>query len=89
MTDYRIADEPQFVRHGADAPVSGHYEAVFVRDDGERVRRFLTDKGRAEILRAMESGPAELSVETFERCSVEPTMEALLGRMDREAGEGA
>jgi hypothetical protein len=89
MATYRIEDEPTFIQDDGDGPLPGHYEAVFTRDDGERIERYLTDKGRAEILRAMEDGPAELSQETFETHTVEPDLEALLERMDREAGEGA
>jgi hypothetical protein len=89
MATYRIEDEPTFVRDAGEGRLPGHYEAAFTRDDGERIVRYLTDKGRAEILRAMEDGPAELSAEAFEEHSVEPDLEALLGRMDREGGEGA
>jgi hypothetical protein len=89
MTTYRIEDEPTFVQDDGGGPLPGHYEAVFTRGDGERVERYLTDKGRAEILRAMENGPAELSAEAFEEHSVEPSLDALLERMDREGGEGA
>jgi hypothetical protein len=89
VATYRIEQEPTFVQDGDDGPLPGHYEAVFARDDGERIERYLTDKGRAEILRAMEDGPAELSQEEFETHSVEPDLDALLRRMDREGGEGA
>ncbi|MGZ4113537.1 MAG: hypothetical protein ACXVQU_00825 [Actinomycetota bacterium] len=88
VTTYRIEDEPTFVRDDGEGPLPGHYEAVFVRD-GERIERYLTDKGRAEILRAMENGPAELSRDEFETHSVEPSLNALLQRMEREGGEGA
>ena len=88
MTRYRIDEEPRFVQED-DGPLPGHYEAVFVRDDGEAVERYLTDKGRAEILRAMEDGPAEVSQEALDEHSVEPSLGALLERMDREGGEGA
>jgi hypothetical protein len=88
VTTYRIDERPRFVRED-DGRLPGHYEAVFVRDDGERIDRFLTDKGRAEILRALEEGRAELSAEEFETHSVAPALDALLERMDREAGEGA
>ena len=88
MGTYRIDEEPRFVRED-DGPLPGHYEAVFVRDDGERIERFLTDKGRAEILRALEQGPAELTEDEYEAHSVEPALDALLERMDSEGGEGA
>jgi hypothetical protein len=89
VATYRIEDEPTFVQDEGDDPLPGHYEAVFVSEDGEPIRRYLTDKGRAEILRAMERGPAELSEEELEEHTVEPALDVLLERMDREAGEGA
>jgi hypothetical protein len=89
VATYRIEDEPTFVPDEGGGPLPGHYEAVFVSENAEPIRRYLTDRGRAEILRAMEHGPAELSEEEFEEHTVEPDLDVLLERMDREGGEGA
>jgi hypothetical protein len=89
MATYRIEAEPTFVRDDEDAPVAGHYVAEFVTEEGDRVPRFLTDKGHAQILRAMEFGPATLSAGEFEEHTVEPDLDALVRRMGAEGGEGA
>ncbi len=89
MATYRIEAEPTFVQDDDRAPVPGHYVAEFVTEDGALVARFLTDKGHAEVLRAMEFGPATLSAEEFETHTVEPDLDALVRRMSKEGGEGA
>jgi hypothetical protein len=89
MTTYRIEIEPAFVEDGDGAPLPGHYEAEFTTERGERVRRFLTDKGRAEVLRAMELGPASLSADELDEHTVEPDLDALVRRMSIEGGVGA
>ena len=52
------------------------------------VRRFLTDKGRAEMLRLMDDGRRDISEEELSELTTEPDLAVLLDRMDREAGEG-
>lgn len=89
MTTYRIEGPPAFVEDGGDAPLPGHYEGEFTTDAGERVRRFLTDKGRTEVLRALDDGDTVLSEEAFDQHTVEPDLDTLVRRMGREAGEGA
>jgi hypothetical protein len=85
---YRLVDGPTHLIDES-APVPGHYEAVFSTDRGERVHRYLTDKGRAAILRSIDKGRREFSREEYLELTVEPEMDALTARMDREAGEGA
>ena len=89
MTTYRLDDAPSHRADGDDERLSGHYEAVFVTDDGERLTRFLTDKGRAAILRRMDEGQREFSGEDLRAFTVEPDMNVLVARTEHEAGEGA
>jgi hypothetical protein len=72
-----------------DAPIPGHYEIDVWTADGKPRRRYLTDKGRAEMLRLMDDGRREISEEEFNDLTTEPDLATLLAKMDREAGEGA
>jgi hypothetical protein len=89
LTTYRIDGDPTHVLDDRDAPLPGHYEVELIAPDGSRVRRFLTDKGYAALLRMIGEGRRQLSGDDFEVHTVEPDLDALVGRMDREAGEGA
>ena len=89
MTTYRLDDAPSHRVDPDGERLSGHYEAVFVTDDGERLRRFLTDKGRAAILRRMDGGQREFSGDEFSEFTVEPEMDALLAQTEHESGEGS
>jgi hypothetical protein len=88
VTTYRIRREPRFLRDDADEPLPGHYEGEFARGDGPPLRRYLTDRGRAEVLRLLEKGEHDLSQEDFDDLTVEPSMEALIARMAREGAVG-
>jgi hypothetical protein len=81
--------EPVHVRNDDDAPIPGHYEIDVVGPDGASARRFLTDKGRAEVLRLLDAGRHDVSEQELGDLTVEPDLGALLERMDREGGEGA
>ncbi len=74
-------------REGAAIP--GHYELDVEVDDGRALRRFTTDKGRAEIFRRLDEGLHDITQDEFDHLTVPPDMDALLERMDREAGDGA
>jgi len=76
-------------KRGARAPIPGHYELDVEVDDGRTLRRFATDKGRAEIFRRLDEGLHDITQEEFDHLTVVPDMDALLARMDREAGDGA
>ena len=89
MATYRIEAEPRYELHGDDGPLPGHYEAELSTDGGERMVRYLTDKGRASVLAILDEGRRELSRQEFEEHTVEPMLDALVARMEREAGEGA
>ena len=89
MTTYRLDEAPSHRVDAAGERLSGHYEAVFVTDDGERLTRFLTDKGRAAILQRMDEGQSEFSGDELREFTVEPDMEVLLARTEHESGEGA
>ena len=89
LTTYRIEGKPRHVLDDDRAPLPGHYEIELSAPDGSRIRRFLTDKGYAALLRIIGEGRRELSEEEFDLETVEPDLDALVSRMDREAGEGA
>lgn len=86
---YRVEGAPRHVLDGDIAPLPGHYEVEFVTETGTRVRRFLTDKGRAWLLAALEQERPELTQDELDEHTVEPGLDALLARMERESGEGA
>ncbi len=89
MTVFSLREGPAHVVDDDDAPLPGHYEVEVWTADGEPLRRFLTDKGRAEVLRLMDEGARELSEEELHDLTTEPNLAALVARMGREAGEGA
>ena len=76
-------------KRGARAPIPGHTSSTVEVDDGRTLRRFATDKGRAEILRRLDEGLDDVTQDEFDDLTVLPDMDALLERMGREAGEGA
>ena len=78
------------VRHVVDderSDLSGHYEATF-SSDGERVERFLTDKGRAELLRLVDAGQRSFTREELDWLTTPPSFDDLLEAMDGEGAEG-
>ncbi len=78
------------VRHVVDderSELAGHYEATF-STDGERVERFLTDKGRAELLRLVDAGQRSFTREEIEDLTTPPSFDDLLATMDGEGAEG-
>jgi hypothetical protein len=89
MTTYRIVDMPTFVEAGDETPMPGYYRAAFTTERGDRVVRFLTDKGRAEILRTVDRGRRAFQPDEVEAWSVEPNLSALERRAADEGGEGA
>jgi hypothetical protein len=86
---YRLEDGPTHVPDAENEALPGHYEAGFRAADGSVVQRFLTDKGRAWLLRRLDEGEAELSDGELHERTVEPDLEALIARMEHESGEGA
>jgi hypothetical protein len=72
-----------------DAPLPGHYEVEVWTCDGEPVRRFVTDKGRAALLRLMDEGRTEISEDEVNELTTAPDLASLLDRMGSEAGDGA
>ena len=89
VTTYRLEEKPVYVLDESNAPLPGHYEVKLSTKDGDRVRRFLTDKGRAAVLRLMDEGRREISFTELREFTVEPDINALLARMEHESGEGA
>jgi hypothetical protein len=89
MRTFTIREGPSHVAHEGAGMLSGFYRAEFVDENGEPLPRYLTDKGRAELLRRVDDGQSEFSKTELEEMSVAPTLEALEERTDKEAGEGA
>jgi len=88
MTTYRVRADPVFVRDGDDAALPGHYEAGFTSSDGRSIRRYLTDRGRAELLRTLDAGDRTLTQDEFDDLTVEPSLDALVERAGIEGGLG-
>ena len=88
MVTFRLTD-PFHVRNAEGAAIPGHYELDVEVDDGRTLRRFATDKGRAEILRRLDEGLHDITQDEFDDLTVAPDMDALLERMGSEAGDGA
>ena len=87
MDTYRLDEEPPYVLDDA-GPLPGHYEAEFTNADGTRLLRYLTDKGRAEVLRRIGGGEGEFTQDELLEWTVAPDMDRLLAQMDAESGEG-
>lgn len=87
MTTYRLEHEPTHVLDEGDGPLPGHYEVEFETGD-QRVLRYVTDKGRAEVLRRMGEGKREFTEDEVRELTVEPDIDMLVAQMEREAGEG-
>lgn len=86
---YRLVDGPRHVTHQDRTELPGHYEATFETAAGERVDRFMTDKGRAELLRLVDAGQEAFTGEEMAWLTTEASLEALLASMAGEGAEGA
>lgn len=86
---YRILDGPTAVRQdGGDEDVPLRYQAHFIDPEGSTSLRFLTDKGRAALLRALDAGRESFSVDEFEEMTVPSDLTLLRTRITKEGGEG-
>ena len=88
MSRYTIREGPNHVVLEGPSLLSGYYEAEFTDLNGERHTRYLTDKGRAEVLRRIDEGQREFSDEELQEWTVAPDIQALEARAGKEAGEG-
>lgn len=86
---YRLLDGPRHEIHDDRDELPGHYEATFALSDGEPLDRYLTDKGRAELLRLVDAGQHAFTIEELAWLTTEPTMAALLASMAEQGAEGA
>jgi hypothetical protein len=73
---------------GAGVALPIHYEAEFETTDGIQIHRYLTDKGRAAMLRRLDEGTRTFSADEIEEMTVPADDDALLERTEREGGEG-
>lgn len=89
MTSYRLEGAPTSVEDEGSGPLPSHYVAEFTTSEGELVRRYLTDKGRAAVLRRVDGGQRVFSSDEMELFTVEPDIDTLVARMEEESGEGA
>ena len=89
MLTYRLEDGPKHVIGDARDPIPGHYEATFRASDGTSIRRYLTDKGRAELLVRLDEGDHEFSADELRLFSVVADLDSLVATMERESGDGA
>jgi hypothetical protein len=85
---YELEGEPRFVRDDDSSPLPGHYEATFRTDDGVVVERYVTDKGRAALLRISDHGRRVLDEREFIGLTTAPTLEHLLAALNADGGEG-
>ena len=69
--------------------MSLRYEAEIRDGRREEIRRYLTDKGRATMLRLLDDGRRSLSAEEIEVLTVPPEVGALLERTEQESRDGA
>jgi hypothetical protein len=88
MATFRLT-QPFHVRNAEHDPIPGHYELEVQGDDGRTLRRFATDKGRAEILRRLDEGRPDITQDELDELTVVPDMNALVEQMGHEAGDGA
>ena len=86
---FRLLDGPRHATHEDRSELPGHYEATFATTDGERLDRYLTDKGRAELLRLIDAGQQGFTREEMEWLTTEPNIEALMVSMAGEGAEGS
>jgi hypothetical protein len=86
---YTLDEGPNYVRDQGPSLLTGFYSAEFVTDEGKRLTRYLTDKGRAEVLRRSEAGQRQFSQEELDELTVDPEFQAVETRFVAEAGEGA
>jgi hypothetical protein len=85
---YQLEGELRFVRDDDSSPLPGHHEATFRTDEGAVVERYVTDKGRAALLRMSDDGRRVLDEHEFIEFTTEPTLEHLLAATEAEGGEG-
>jgi hypothetical protein len=86
---YRLIDGPRHVTHEDRTELPGHHEATFETAAGQRLDRYVTDKGRAELLRLVDAGQETFTGEEMRWLTTEASLEALLASMAGEGAEGA
>jgi len=86
--EYEVEGDLRFARDDSSMPLPGHYEATFRTRDGVVLERYLTDKGRAALLRILDEGRRVLDEREFTDLTTAPTLEHLLAAFDAEGGEG-
>ena len=84
---YALESGPRHVADGGDVAIQGHYEASFTAG-GDTIERFLTDKGRAGLMRLIDAGVTSFTREQIDELTTPPSLEDLLAAMDAEGAEG-
>lgn len=86
---FTLVDGPAHVPAPDDSPLAGWYEAVFATVDGQQIRRYLSDTGRAKVLTRRGEGLIDFTAEEFDLWTAPPDADAIESRYDAEAGQGA
>jgi hypothetical protein len=89
VTTYRLVEGPTRVLDTGEGRLPGHYAAEFTSGHGASLLRFMTDKGRGELLRRIDAGQRAFSLAELEKLTVAPDLQALETRTEAESGEGA
>jgi membrane-associated phospholipid phosphatase len=86
---YFLLSGPSHVRAATQSPLSGYYRAEFADSvRGRRLSRYLTERGRAEMLDRIDHGQREFSEDEVADMTVEADLGELEARYEAEAGEG-
>ena len=89
MTSFDLLSGPRHVRESTPTRMTGYYSAEFADSrDGSRRLRFLTERGRAELLDRMDGGQRAFSAQELDEMTVRADFEALEARYQAEAGVG-
>jgi len=86
---YELLDGPHHVLNEEQSALPGHYEAVFAAPTGDPLKRYLSDKGYAGLLRLVDAGQRSFTRDELEGLTTPPSIEDLLATMQAESGEGA
>ncbi len=86
--DFRLVDGPYHVLDQDEGPLTAYYAVRFTTALGEEIERFLSDRGRAEMLRLIDRGQRAFSRTQLDDLTVPPSVEPLVSRIEAEGGEG-
>lgn len=89
MASFLLLSGPCYVRDSSSSLLTGYYSAEFAQSrDGVRSLRFLTERGRAEMLDCIDRGQRAFSTEELEEMTVTDNIGILEARYEAESGVG-